>query len=69
MSDISLIALTCFVIVQVTNISWLLGDALLAKFNLPLITTVCQTYPVIGWGLVVFEILSPITLALHFFAG
>lgn len=64
----SMIALSCFIIVQVINISALGFDYVLIKAGLPSITSVCQAFKWIGWGLVLFQVSSPLTLAFHFFS-
>lgn len=61
-------SLSCFIVVQVINMSALGFDYVLMKAGLPSITSVCQTFKWLGWGLVLFQCSSPITLALHFFA-
>jgi len=66
MSDRSSQSLTVFVTVQFVNISALFADYLIMKAGLPAITTVSIKYPIIGTAILLFECISPISLACHF---
>jgi hypothetical protein len=59
-------ALTAFVTVQFVNISALFADYLIMKAGLPPITTISIKYPVIGASILLFQCISPVSLAIHF---
>lgn len=66
MSDKSSQALTVFVTVQFVNISSLFADYILMKSQLPSITDISVKYPVVGVSILLFETISPVSLAAHF---
>ena len=66
MSDKSSQALTMFVTVQFINMSALFADYLLMKAGLPAITDVSVKYPIVGFTILVFETISPVSLGIHF---
>lgn len=64
--NISDSALTIFVTTEMINMTALLADFILKKNDLPSITYVSTTYPVIGVGILLFQTISPISLGAHF---
>ena len=65
--DYSSQALSVFVAIQGINVGGLITDYLLMKNNLPSISEVCVDYPTLGFVLISFQVLSPLSLGLHLY--
>lgn len=65
--DYSNNALSVFIGIQGINIGGLITDYLLLKNGLPSISEVCFDYPVLGFVLISFQIVSPVSLGLHLY--
>lgn len=63
--DISNAALSIYVSTEIINLAALGVDYLLIKDNLPSITEISTKYPVIGTIIILFQMVSPISLGLH----
>lgn len=66
MSYLSSCALSVFVTCNIVNLGAILTDYLLIKDNLPAITDLSVKYKPIGFVIVLFEFITPISLAIHF---
>jgi hypothetical protein len=63
--DISNAALSVYVSTEVINLAALGVDYLLIKDDLPSITEISTKYPIIGTLLILFQMVSPISLGIH----
>ena len=63
--DISNAALTVYVTTEVVNLAGVLIDYVLIKDGLPSITEVSTKYPIIGTCLILFQMVSPVSLGVH----
>ena len=63
--DISNAALSVYVSTEVINLAALGIDYILIKDNLPSITEISTKYPVIGAIIILFQMVSPISLGIH----
>ena len=63
--DISNAALSVYVSTEVINLAALGVDYLLIKDDLPSITEISTKYPIIGTILILFQMVSPISLGIH----
>ena len=63
--DISNAALSIYVSTEIINLAALGVDYLLIKDNLPSITEISTKYPVIGTLVILFQMVSPISLGIH----
>jgi hypothetical protein len=63
--DISNAALTIYVSTEVVNLAGVIIDYVLIKDGLPSITEVSTKYPIIGTCLILFQIVSPVSLGVH----
>ena len=63
--DISNAALTIYVSTEVVNLAGVIIDYVLIKDGLPSITEVSTKYPIIGTCLILFQMVSPVSLGVH----
>lgn len=63
----STLTLGIFVSVQIVNLSFLICDYMLIHNKIISITQVCIKYPVAGVTVILFQVLSPVSIALHIF--
>ena len=63
--DISNAALTIYVSTEVVNLAGVIIDYVLIKDGLPSITEVSTKYPIIGTCLILFQMVSPVSLGIH----
>ncbi len=67
MNTTSYKSLSVFVVVQIINISALLADYILFQNKQLTITEFSVKRPVLCFGIILFEIISPVSLAIHFY--
>jgi len=60
-------ALLVFIVTQTVNVGSLIVDFFLIKVKYPTITEIAVRYPMVGTGFIIFEVLAPLSLGLHFY--
>lgn len=65
--DNSTQALLVFIITQSVNVGSLIVDFFLIKKKYPTITEIAVRYPIVGTGFIIFEVLAPLSLGMHFY--
>lgn len=63
--DISNVALTVYVSTEFVNIAGIIIDYILIKDGLSSITEVSIKYPIVGTCLIIFQMVSPVSLGIH----